>query len=386
MHNKRILFVLNDLPFFISHRLPIAVAAKKEGYEVHVATPQGVFPDEIKHHGFIAHKIPLSRRGKNPIQEIKSIFALYILMRSVRPDLVHLVTIKPVLYGGIVSRMLKIPAVVAAVSGLGAIYISRTFRGKCLRVGINQLYRSALKHPNLKVIFQNHDDRQVLLEEKAFSLAQTVLIRGSGVNLSAYVSLPEPENEIVVAMISRLLTDKGVLEYVDAVTHLKSIGVQARFLLVGESDHGNPAFIDDAVLELWRREGNVELLGHRKDIPELMQQAHIIVLPSYREGLPKVLLEAAASGRAVITTDVPGCRDAIEKEQTGLLVPVRDAKALALAIQFLIENPDIRQQMGKAGRLLAEQEFSIEKVVSQHLALYQNLLTHESVAPCAMGL
>jgi glycosyltransferase involved in cell wall biosynthesis len=375
MHCKRLLFVLNDLPFFLSHRLPIAIAAKKEGYEVHIATPQGELPEELINLGFISHTIFLSRRGKNPIKEIKSILAIYMLIRLVKPNLVHLVTIKPVLYGGIVSRILKVPSVVAAVSGLGAIYISRTFRGKFLRALINQLYRSALKHPNLKVIFQNPDDRQVLLKKGTFSLSQTILIRGSGVDLSSYVSTPEKQDEVVVTMISRLLKDKGVLEYVAAAKMLKCMGVQARFLLIGEPDYGNPAFIDDTLLELWRREGYVELLGFRKDIPQLMQQANIIVLPSYREGLPKVLLEAAASGRAIITTDVPGCRDAIESDRTGLLVPVRDVDALANAIKRLIDDSTLRQKLGKAGRILAEQEFSVDKVVAIHLEVYRDLLT-----------
>jgi glycosyltransferase involved in cell wall biosynthesis len=295
-------------------------------------------------------------------------------MRVVKPDLVHLVTIKPVLYGGLVSRMLKVPAVVAAVSGLGAIYISTTVSGPFWRAGINQLYRFALKHPNLKVIFQNPDDRQLLLEKGTFPISQTVLIRGSGVDLLTYRVLPKQHDEIVVAMISRLLKDKGVLEYVAAVKMLKSIGVQARFLLIGEPDYGNPAFIDETLLALWQREGHVELLGFRKDIPQLMHQADIIVLPSYREGLPKVLLEAAACGRAVITTDVPGCRDAIEPNQTGLLVPVKDANALAMAMKRLIDDPDYQQQLGMAGRALAEREFGIEKVVATHLDVYRTLV------------
>jgi glycosyltransferase involved in cell wall biosynthesis len=374
MHRKRLLFVVNNLAFFLSHRLPIAMAAKDQGFEVHIATPQANHSLEIQDIGFIFHVIPLSRRGKNPFKEMKSIFALYRLMRVVKPDLVHLVAIKPVLYGGILSRVLKVPAVVAAISGLGAIYISTTLRGSFWRVGINQLYRFALNHPNLKVIFQNPDDRQLLLQKGAFSLSQTVLIRGSGVDLLTYRALPKKHNEVVVAMISRLLKDKGVLEYVAAVKMLKSIGIQARFLLIGEPDYGNPEFIDEALLAVWQREGYVELLGFRKDIPQLMQQADIIVLPSYREGLPKVLLEAAACGRAVITTDVPGCRDAIEPDQTGLLVPMKNANALAMAMKRLIDDPDYQQQLGLAGRALAEREFGIDRVVAAHLDVYRTLV------------
>ncbi|KTD72244.1 glycosyltransferase family 4 protein [Legionella tucsonensis] len=374
MYSKRLLFVINDLLFFISHRLPLAIAAKERGFEVHIATPQEKTPSEIKGIGFIFHTIPLSRKGKNLFREVKSIFAIYRLMRTVKPDLVHLVTIKPVLYGGLVARLLRIPSVVVAISGLGSQYISSNLTTKLRRKVMNQLYRLALKHPNLKIIFQNPDDRQMLLQMGAFSLSQTVLIRGSGVDLSLYQATPEKNGEIVVAMISRLLKDKGVIEYVAAAKMLRSQGVNARFMLIGEIDYGNPTCIDKDLLKTWHGEGYVELFGFRKDIPQLMQQTNIIVLPSYREGLPKVLLEAAASGRAVVTTNVPGCRDAIEPNQTGLLVPVKDVKALASAIERLIDDSDYRQQLGKEGRLLAEREFSIEHVVAAHMDIYYELI------------
>lgn len=374
MYSKRLLFVINDLLFFISHRLPLAIAAKERGFEVHIATPQEKTPSEIKEIGFVFHTIPLSRKGKNLFKEAKSIFAIYRLMRTVKPDLVHLVTIKPVLYGGLVARLLRVPSVVVAISGLGSQYISSNLTAKLRCKVMNQLYRLALKHPNLKIIFQNPDDRQMLLQTEAFSLSQTVLIRGSGVDLSLYQATPEKNGGIVVAMISRLLKDKGVIEYVAAAKMLKSQGVNARFMLIGELDYGNPTCIDKDLLKTWHSEGYVELFGFRKDIPQLMQQTNIIVLPSYREGLPKVLLEAAASGRAVVTTNVPGCRDAIEPNQTGLLVPVKDVKALASAIERLIDDSDYRQQLGKEGRLLAEREFAIEHVVAAHMDIYYELI------------
>jgi glycosyltransferase involved in cell wall biosynthesis len=374
MSKQRLLFIINDTAFFLSHRLPLAIAAKEKGYEVHVAAPIGKSVAEIEEAGLIYHSIPLSRRGKNPFQELKSMRAMLCLMQNLKPDLVHLVTIKPILYGGLMARVLKIPAVVAAVSGLGSVFTTQTLRSKILRTGIKRLYRLALKHPNLKVIFQNEDDRQLLLHNKTFKESQTVLVRGSGVDMNAYKAHPENQDATpIVVMISRLLKDKGVLEYIAAAKMLKANKLNAEFLLIGESDYGNPAYIHDDLLTLWRSEGAVELLGFRKDIAQLMEKANLVVLPSYREGLPKVLIEAAACGRAVITTDVPGCRDAIEPNKTGLLVPVRDPKALAQAIEHLINNPNQRQEYGKAGRDLAEREFAIEHIVSAHMQVYQEL-------------
>lgn len=373
MSERRLLFIVNDAAFFISHRLPLAIAAKAHGFEVHVATPAAKASTQIKAAGFFFHAIPLSRSGKNPLTELKSVFAFYRLMRKIKPDLVHLVTIKPVLYGGVVARILNVPAVIAAVSGLGYVFTSSQLRARFLRHGASHLYRLALKQKQLKVIFQNPDDRHLFLQNNTCLPDQTVLIRGSGVDLNVYRASPERTDKMVVVMISRLLRDKGVLEYVAAAKILKARGVTAQFWLAGDVDEGNPACIDSALLRQWRQDSDVELLGFREDVAQLIEQANLVVLPSYREGLPKVLVEAAACGRAVITTDVPGCRDAIEPDQTGLLVPVRDSQALANAMHHLIEDHRYRQQLGNAGRVLAEREFAIEHIVAAHLAIYNEL-------------
>lgn len=378
MASKRLLFIINEISFFLTHRLPLAKAAKESGFEVHVAAPAGTSFGQITQEGFIFHEISLSRRGTNPFKEIKTLFSLFKVLKKVKPEVVHLVTIKPVLYGGLMTRLCKVPSVVAAISGLGAVFTTESLKAKCLRVGVKGLYRIALKHPNLKVIFQNEDDKQFLLNNKSLTESQTVLIRGSGVDLMAYKAIPETtEGMLTVIMVSRLLKDKGVLEFIEAAKILKAEGVQAQFLLIGESDYGNPAFIDESLLTLWRSEGHVELLGFRKDIAQLMERASVVVLPSYREGLPKVLVEAAACGRAVVTTDVPGCRDAIEPNKTGLLVPVRDAKALAKSIKYLLEHPDERQKLGTAGRALAEKEFAIDRIVHAHMNVYRDLETNK---------
>ena len=294
-------------------------------------------------------------------------------MQKIRPDLVHLVTIKPVLYGGLMARLSGVPAMVAAISGLGTVFIDRDQKRSWMRRSVEWLYRLALGHPNAKVIFQNPDDRAALTRMGAVSKDRTALIRGSGVSLASCPMRPEPEGVPVVTFAARLLEDKGVREFVDAARLLMQRCVKARFWLAGSLDPGNLTSVSEDVLSQWSKEGVVEVLGHQGDIPNLFANSNIIVLPSYREGLPKALIEAAACGRAVVTTDVPGCRDAIEPESTGLLVPVRDPSGLADAIQFLIENPERRKQMGASGRGLAEREFAIEKVVDAHLAIYHEL-------------
>lgn len=373
-----LLFVGNVPEYFLSHRLPVAIAAREAGFDVHVATGPGSSSGQIVELGFIHHELPLSRSGRNPFAELRSLWVIFRLMRRVRPTLVHLVTIKPVLYGGLMARLAGVPGMVAAVTGLGTVFIPQEGRSVWLRRGVEALYRLALGHRNVKVIFQNPDDRALLIALGAVRNDQAVLVRGSGVALADYPLCPEPEGIPIVTFAARLLKDKGVEEFVEACLILKKRGVVARFWLVGSPDPGNPSSVSEDDVARWGEGALVEPLGYRKDIAVVFSQSNLVVLPSYREGLPKVLIEAAACGRAVVTTDVPGCRDAIEPGKTGLMVPVRDALALADAIQSLIDNPERRRQMGVAGRELAEREFVIEKVVEATLKVYQELLLAEA--------
>lgn len=370
---KRILFVVNCPAFFISHRLPLALTAKQKGYEVHVATMPGPYVRQIVSLGLVHHAIPFTRAGKNPMNEIFVFFYIYKLFRQLKPTLVHLVTIKPVLYGGIAARMAGVPSVVAAVSGLGYVFIAEGAKASLMRVAVKSLYRLSFAKRNIRVIFQNQDDCSSFVESGILSYDKTILIRGSGVDLKNHPIIIEPEGKPVVTMAARLLKDKGVLEFIEAALLVKKRGIDVKFQLVGEIDPGNPASVTESELIKIKDESVVHVLGHRKNIAELFSKSNIIVLPSYREGLPKVLVEAAAAGRAVITTDVPGCRDAIEPDKSGLLVPVRNADALAEAIQVLIDDSDLRRAMGRAGRKLAEEEFSIEKITQAHLDIYKEL-------------
>jgi glycosyltransferase involved in cell wall biosynthesis len=371
---KRILFVVNAPEFFISHRLPIAEAARQQGYSVHVATGCGSAVLQITQLGFTHHAITLARRGQNPLRELATLCDLVRLNRKVKPDIVHLITIKPVLYGGIAARLSGVPAVVAAVSGLGTVFLGQGGMAGVRRRMVSLLYRLAFKQRRLAVIFQNPDDRDTLLEMGALIAQQVRMIRGSGVALADYPVRPQPTVIPVVVMASRLLKDKGVFEFMDAARLLRARGVSVVMRLIGDPDPGNPSSVSEGDLEQWRSEALVELPGFMSDIAGQYAAANIVCLPSYGEGLPKGLIEAAACGRAVITTNVPGCRDAITPGITGVLVQVKNATDLADAIHHLIESPDQMVRMGEAGRELAEEAFTIEKVVDQHMRIYQELL------------
>ena len=372
--NRRLLFVINVDWFFLSHRLPIALEALRQGYEVHIATGLTDRLDELQRHGLVVHPLSLDRSSAGLGNAWRTMVQLLQVLRAVRPDVVHLVTIKPVLLGGLAARLAGVPAVVVAVSGLGFVFVARGAKAVVRRWLVGGLYRVALGHRNFRVIFQNPDDRAILSRLTHLPSSKIEMIRGSGVDLTQYVPMPMPPGVTVVLLAARLLVDKGVREFVQAARLLRRHGVSARFCLVGSVDPANPASLSDAELTQWADEGVVELWGQRSDMPWVLGAAHVVVLPSYREGLPKVLLEAAACGRAVVTTDVPGCRDAIIPGETGLLVPARNAAALADALKGLINNPAHYQAMGRAGRALAESAFDVQQVVAAHLRLYQELM------------
>ena len=372
--NRRLLFVVNVDWFFLSHRLPIALKAVEQGYDVHIATRLTDKPCELQRHGLVVHPLALDRSNTGLLSAWRTMLELWRVFKAVRPDVVHLVTIKPVLLGGLVARLAGVRAVVAAVSGLGFVFLASGARAAARRWLVVKLYRVALGHPNLKVIFQNPDDLVSLSKLAKLPHGSTEMIRGSGVDLAQYGHTPIQPGVPVVLLAARMLADKGVREFVEAARLLKQQGIAGRFCLVGDVDPANPASLTVAELAQWAHEGVIELWGQRSDMLEVLSAAHLVVLPSYREGLPKVLLEAAACGRAVVTTDVPGCRDAIDPGVTGLLVPVRDSKALANAIQELLGDPARCSAMGIAGRVLAERAFDVRQVVDAHLRIYQELM------------
>ncbi|MCG3722790.1 glycosyltransferase family 1 protein [Vibrio cincinnatiensis] len=371
---QRILFVVNAPEFFLSHRLPLAIAAQKAGYDVHVATAEGLEVQSIQSLGLSHHVVPFARSGQNPLNELKTLISLIKLFKTIKPSLVHLITIKPVLYGGIAARLTGVEAVVSAVSGLGTVFLAGSAIARLRRWLVILMYRFAFNQKRLSVIFQNPDDRDILLSLKTLKPHQIRMIRGSGVDLLDYPFLPEPEGTPVVVMAARLLKDKGVIEFIEAAKILNERNIAVEMKLIGAPDQGNPTSVSQTELDQWAASGFVQLLGYQKNIGKHYSEANIICLPSYREGLPKSLVEAAACGRPVVTTDVPGCRDAIIPEKTGLLVPVKNAIALADAIETLVQDTGLRKTMGEAGRVLAEEVFAIEKIVEQHMVIYRELL------------
>lgn len=371
----KLLLTVNDAGFFLSHRLPIAEAAQAAGYDVHIATAPGPAAQRIVQEGFSHHPVPLSRRGLNPLGEIRSIWALTRLYRRVRPDIVHHVTIKPVLYGGLAARLARVPAVVSAVSGLGSMFIRQNLPHRISRLPLHALYRLALRHPRSRVIFQNPDDVAHFTAAGWTRPESGVLIKGSGVDLAAFAPAPETHSPPVILCAARMLWDKGIGEFVTAAQTLRGRGVDARFVVVGDPDPGNPTSVPPAQVEAWRREGTVEVWGHRADMAAVMRAAAVVCLPSYREGLPKVLVEAAACARPIVATDVPGCREIARDGENALLVPARDPGALAEALARLIDDPALRSRLGARGREIAEAEFSLERVVRDTLALYAALVT-----------
>lgn len=367
---KRLLFVVNDPGFFVSHRLPIALGALRAGLEVWLASPQGNAVKEIEESGIHYVELPLLRASKNPVLELRSIGALASIIRRVRPDILHLITMKPVLYTGLLLRATSVPLSVFAVSGLGYSFIAKGVRARILRGGLVAGLRLALRQPRSVVIFQNPDDRDLFIAQGMVNNDQVRMIKGSGTDLDAIRPAPEPRGQLVVILPARMLWDKGVREFVEAARIVRAQRGDVRFVLSGKVDSQNPAAVPLSQLMAWNDEGAVEWLPHTDNIGKRLAESHLVVLPSYREGLPKSLVDAAAAGRAVVTTDTPGCRHAIVPGKTGLLVPPRDAQALAKAITLLLQDSRLRQEMGRAARRLAEADYSIESVVGKHLAIY----------------
>lgn len=376
LRGKRIVFLVNDYGFFLSHRLALGLALKQCGAEVIVLAPPHGVTARLRKLGILTVPVFLTRWGHNALAEAYSILEIARTYRRLKPDLVHHVTIKPVLYGSIAAQLAGVPAVINAVTGLGYVFLARGWGAMLRRMVVRILYRCAFRHRNLAVIFQNPEDRSLLSESGFLPRRASVLIRGSGVNGEQFSpSEHEPPLPVVVTMVARLLRDKGVLEFVEAATLLRSRGYTARFRLVGDAADGNPAAVAPQLVESWRRDGVVELIGFREDILPVYRESHLIVLPSYREGLPRTLIEGAACGLPLVASNVPGCREIVHHGANGLLVPVRDSSALAEALARLIDDAALRREFGRRSRqIFIEGGFQEETVTEQTLELYRSLL------------
>jgi glycosyltransferase involved in cell wall biosynthesis len=372
----RLLMVLQDLPFFISHRLSIARAARAKGWDVHVAAPADPRHEPaLKAAGLVFHPLPMKRGGRNPLAELNLVKAMAGLMTGLAPDVVHLVSIKPVLYGGLIARVARLPAAVFAITGLGFLFTDGSAATRALRPLVMAAYRFALHHPNARAIFQNRDDLALFEGHRLVRKGDVVMIKGCGVDLVEFhPPLHRKPAPPVVLFPARLLGDKGLYEFVDAARRLRAEGAKARFVVVGRHDPDNPTDVGPERMAGWIAAGLIEHPGFSTNMAETFRMADIACLPSYREGMPRSLMEAAASGLPVVTTDVPGCREAVLPGETGILVPVRDGAALAKALRPLIEDAMLRRRMGEAARRLAEAEFSVEEFVKRSLGAYEAVL------------
>ncbi|MEO7218482.1 MAG: glycosyltransferase family 4 protein [Gemmatimonadaceae bacterium] len=370
----KVLIVTNTEWYFLSHRVPLARALRDAGHQVVVvAESERGAEAEIERLGFRFIRIPLDRRGSGLRSELKTLRALRDVYRTERPWAVHHITIKPVIYGSMIARLLRIPVIMNTIPGLGYMFTGTGFRGLVRRLVAFSMYRFALGGKSVRSIFQNPQDRALFVQRRIVGRDNSSTVLGSGVDLVEFSPAREASTTPVVVLPARLLWDKGVAELVEASKLLKIRGVDCRIALVGSPDPQNPSSVPESTLRGWVRDGIVEWWGQRADMPAVLRDSHIVVLPSYREGVPKSLLEAAASARAIVATDVPGCREVVDDGVTGILVPPRDAVALADAIQRLVARPELRRALGEAARKKAVEKFSDKMIAAQTVAAYPTI-------------
>lgn len=372
----KLIYLVSEDWYFVSHRLGLALAAQAAGFDVSVAARVGKDAGTIRDAGLRLLPITFERSGLGPAAELQTLSRLIALYRRERPDIVHHVAVKPVIYGSIAARAAGVRGVVNALMGLGFVFTSDSAKARALRPAVRMALKGALSRPNTRVIVQNKDDERLIAEQSLARPGDIRLIRGSGVEPNAFPVAPSPSGTPLVVLPARLLNDKGVVEFVRAAQILQSQGVKARFALVGDPDPINPASISNATVADWVKAGDVEHWGWRPQasMADVLAASRVVCLPSYREGLPKALLEAAACGRAIVATDVAGCREIVRHGVNGWLVPPRDAEALAAALREAIANPERCAQYGLAGRHMVEQEFSMRHVIDQTLAVYREFM------------
>ena len=375
-----LLYVVNIPRFFLSHRLPLALAARDAGFDVHVAASDADSESTrlIGEYGLRFHPLKLDQHGLNPLAELRAFWSLVLLYRRLQPNLLHHVSIKPVIYGGIAARLSRCANVVHALSGLGYIFVDQSAKAKLLHRLSRPALKLALAGGNTRVIFQNPDDRQLFIERGLVGQHKTRIIRGSGVDEAAF--RPSPENlaeQPVVLFAGRLLWRKGIGDFAEVARRLRG---KARFRVVGYEEATSPLNVSGDQLASWQAEGLIEWLGARADMPAVYRESNIVCLPStYGEGVPKVLIEAASCARACVATDTPGCREIIRHRRNGLLVPPNDLDALTDAVLYLINNPEERAQLGAAGPQVVLSGFTERHVNRDTLALYDELLERASL-------
>jgi glycosyltransferase involved in cell wall biosynthesis len=373
----RLLLLITEDWYFWSHRLELARAARSAGWDVSIGTRVRDHGKRIEDEGLHLHPLRLVRSSRHPVRELLSIFELVRLYRRIRPDVVHHIALKPILYGSVAARLSRVPAVVNGFAGLGYTFTVSGERKGVLRSMIGMALRWAVALPHSRVVFQNEGDAREFADAGIVRHDQIRIIRGTGVDTDKFVPSPEVHDgnkDPLVVLAGRMLWDKGIGEFVEAARLLRASGVRARCAIVGMVDEENPAAISARQLQAWQKEGVVQWWGHRDDMPDVLASAQIVVLPSYREGFPKVLLEAAACARPLVATDVPGCRAIVKDGINGFLVPPKDPISLCQAVVKLLQDPALRARMGAQGREIVVKEFSVDRISRETLDLYRELL------------
>lgn len=373
----KILLFANSDWYLYNFRRALAKTLRERGYEVILVSPRGPYGERLVALGFRWIPVPMERRSLNPIREAQVVAWLWRLIQSEGIDVVHGFTIKSAIYGALAAKFAGDRAHVSAVAGLGYVFTSDDLRAKVLRPLLRSMMRFALDGDRARLILQNSDDMALFKNTGIVEPSRMRLIRGSGVDCSRFSSTVErlPGEPLRVLLAARLLWGKGLTEYSEAARLLKAQGRSVKFLLAGDPDPGNPDSVPEATVRAWVDEGLIEWLGHVEDMPALLASVHVMALPSaYGEGVPRSLIEAAACGLALVTTDSPGCREVVTHEVDGLLIPLRDASALAHAIARLDDEPELAARFGRAAKQKAITEFDERLVIESTLAVYDELL------------
>ncbi len=377
---NKVALVANSSWYLFNFRLSFLEGLREEGFDIVLAAPEDEFSDRLRSAGFRFHAVPLDRKGMNPFRDLLALARLAKVFRQERPGIVHNHTVKCVLYGSLASVLAFPfgggPAVVNSITGLGHLFLTQSLPVRVVRFFLVALYRVVARWPRVHFLFQNPDDLEVFSRFGITVPGKFTLVRGSGISLRKFQP-PASESAsgpVRVLFASRLLKEKGLYELRQAGLLLQKRGVSCEIVIAGSLDEGNPSSISMQELQQWQGEGWMRWLGHVDSMDQLYREVQICVLPSWREGLPRSLLEAAAAARAIVATDVPGCREVVEHGQTGMLVPARSPEALAQAIERLCRDPALRQRLGIRARQLAEKEFSQEKVLSSTTGIYRRLL------------
>lgn len=370
---KTILFVVNDLKFFLSHRKDIGLSAIKQGYKFVICAPISQTKENLEEMGFEFIALDFKRKNKNPFKELIILFSLARIINKLEPDILHLVTIKPIIYGGILSRLFGNKPSLIAFPGLGFLHTNKLLK-KLLRPFLKTAYKYIFNNPNQKIIFHNKTDSEEMMNLVDIEKDKINFTYGSGVDLEEFkFSKIRKSGPIVFLFASRFLKDKGIEELYAAAEYLSKDNNNFDFRLIGSVDPGNPSSISSSTLKKWKESGCVAILPFKEDIYEEIKNCHVAVLPSYREGMPKFLLEAASVGRAIITTNAPGCDECVKEGHNGYKIPIKDYKLLAMAIKEIGSDLERLETMGENSRAFAEKHYSLEAVINKHLEIYNKL-------------